>query len=115
MVKRKKSIFFHCCLSHLNDPFSLCMIRRAALFTSIIHHFFLPPFSQHAISLSCPSKQAKHHSDFTEEQAELTPVSSVRISWGCLNQRRKLDSLEFQMMTSDHIITSTFHLKNLII
>ncbi|KAL0626653.1 Ras-associated and pleckstrin homology domains-containing protein 1 [Plecturocebus cupreus] len=29
----------------------------------------------HAISLRCSSKQAKHHSDFTEEQAELTPHS----------------------------------------
>uniref|UniRef100_A0A8C6GW75 Ras association (RalGDS/AF-6) and pleckstrin homology domains 1 n=1 Tax=Mus spicilegus TaxID=10103 RepID=A0A8C6GW75_MUSSI len=33
------------------------------------------PITEHAISLSCPSKQAKHHSDFTEEQAELTPHS----------------------------------------
>ncbi|XP_029335439.1 ras-associated and pleckstrin homology domains-containing protein 1 isoform X5 [Mus caroli] len=33
------------------------------------------PITEHAISLSCPSKQAKHHSDFTEEQAELTPLS----------------------------------------
>ncbi|XP_055473141.1 ras-associated and pleckstrin homology domains-containing protein 1 isoform X6 [Psammomys obesus] len=31
------------------------------------------PITEHAISLSCPSKQAKQHSDFTEEQAELTP------------------------------------------
>eukprot|EP00069_Balaena_mysticetus_P020794 bmy_02963T0 len=37
--------------------------------------FFLPAFSQHAISLRCPSKQAKRHIDFTEEQAELTPHS----------------------------------------
>ncbi|KAB0396258.1 hypothetical protein E2I00_005757, partial [Balaenoptera physalus] len=37
--------------------------------------FFLPAFSQHAISLRCPSKQAKRHTDFTEEQAELTPHS----------------------------------------
>nr|XP_021511336.1 ras-associated and pleckstrin homology domains-containing protein 1 isoform X5 [Meriones unguiculatus] len=33
------------------------------------------PITEHAISLSCPSKQAKQHSDFTEEQAELTPHS----------------------------------------
>lgn len=44
--------------------------------------FFLPAFSQHAISLRCPSKQAKRHIDFTEEQAELTPVSSVIMSIG---------------------------------
>uniref|UniRef100_A0A8C8X5P1 Ras association (RalGDS/AF-6) and pleckstrin homology domains 1 n=2 Tax=Panthera TaxID=9688 RepID=A0A8C8X5P1_PANLE len=31
------------------------------------------PITEHAISLRCPSKQAKHHTDFTEEQAELTP------------------------------------------
>ncbi|XP_077603687.1 ras-associated and pleckstrin homology domains-containing protein 1 isoform X1 [Crocuta crocuta] len=31
------------------------------------------PITEHAISLRCPSKQAKHHIDFTEEQAELTP------------------------------------------
>ena len=43
---------------------------------------FLPAFSQHAISLRCPSKQAKRHIDFTEEQAELTPVSSVIMSVG---------------------------------
>lgn len=46
--------------------------------------FFLPAFSQHAISLRCSSKQAKHHTDFTEEQAELTPVSSVNMSMGLL-------------------------------
>ncbi|XP_045707395.1 ras-associated and pleckstrin homology domains-containing protein 1 isoform X5 [Phyllostomus hastatus] len=33
------------------------------------------PITEHAISLRCPSKQAKHHIDFTEEQAELTPHS----------------------------------------
>ncbi|XP_024594132.1 ras-associated and pleckstrin homology domains-containing protein 1-like [Neophocaena asiaeorientalis asiaeorientalis] len=31
------------------------------------------PITEHAISLRCPSKQAKRHIDFTEEQAELTP------------------------------------------
>jgi hypothetical protein len=31
------------------------------------------PITEQAISLRCPSKQAKHHTDFTEEQAELTP------------------------------------------
>ncbi|XP_063123449.1 ras-associated and pleckstrin homology domains-containing protein 1 isoform X8 [Rattus norvegicus] len=31
------------------------------------------PITEHATSLSCPSKQAKHHSDFTEEQAQLAP------------------------------------------
>ncbi|XP_032210413.1 ras-associated and pleckstrin homology domains-containing protein 1 isoform X5 [Mustela erminea] len=33
------------------------------------------PITEHAISLRCSSKQAKHHIDFTEEQAELTPHS----------------------------------------
>uniref|UniRef100_A0A8C2N4I3 Ras association (RalGDS/AF-6) and pleckstrin homology domains 1 n=1 Tax=Capra hircus TaxID=9925 RepID=A0A8C2N4I3_CAPHI len=33
------------------------------------------PITEHAISLRCPSKQAKRHIDFTEEQAELTPHS----------------------------------------
>lgn len=33
------------------------------------------PITEHAISLRCPSKQVKHHIDFTEEQAELTPHS----------------------------------------
>ncbi|XP_050606759.1 ras-associated and pleckstrin homology domains-containing protein 1 isoform X10 [Macaca thibetana thibetana] len=33
------------------------------------------PIPEHAISLRCSSKQAKHHIDFTEEQAELTPHS----------------------------------------
>ncbi|XP_038939797.1 ras-associated and pleckstrin homology domains-containing protein 1 isoform X7 [Rattus norvegicus] len=33
------------------------------------------PITEHATSLSCPSKQAKHHSDFTEEQAQLAPHS----------------------------------------
>uniref|UniRef100_A0A452VAV7 Ras-associated and pleckstrin homology domains-containing protein 1-like n=2 Tax=Ursus TaxID=9639 RepID=A0A452VAV7_URSMA len=33
------------------------------------------PITEHAISLRCSSKQAKHHTDFTEEQAELTPHS----------------------------------------
>ncbi|XP_040840460.1 ras-associated and pleckstrin homology domains-containing protein 1 isoform X3 [Ochotona curzoniae] len=33
------------------------------------------PITEHAISLRCPSKQAKRHTDFTEEQAELTPHS----------------------------------------
>ncbi|KAM7104564.1 ras-associated and pleckstrin homology domains-containing protein 1 isoform 3-T3 [Molossus nigricans] len=33
------------------------------------------PVTEHAISLRCPSKQAKRHIDFTEEQAELTPHS----------------------------------------
>ncbi|EPY73587.1 Ras association and pleckstriny domains 1 isoform 2-like protein [Camelus ferus] len=32
------------------------------------------PITEHAISLRCPSKQAKRHIDFTEEQAELTPL-----------------------------------------
>ncbi|EHB18255.1 Ras-associated and pleckstrin-like protein domains-containing protein 1 [Heterocephalus glaber] len=31
--------------------------------------------TEHAISLRCPSKQAHRHTDFTEEQAELTPHS----------------------------------------
>ncbi|XP_060050060.1 ras-associated and pleckstrin homology domains-containing protein 1 isoform X5 [Erinaceus europaeus] len=31
--------------------------------------------TEHAISLRCPSKQAKRHIDFPEEQAELTPHS----------------------------------------
>lgn len=50
--------------------------------------FFLPAFSQHALSLRCPSKQAKRHIDFTEEQAELTPVSSVNVL-GYLNNSKK--------------------------
>ncbi|XP_027629461.1 ras-associated and pleckstrin homology domains-containing protein 1 [Tupaia chinensis] len=33
------------------------------------------PITEHAISLRCPSKQAKRHIDFTEEQAELAPHS----------------------------------------
>ncbi|XP_069926447.1 ras-associated and pleckstrin homology domains-containing protein 1 isoform X5 [Oryctolagus cuniculus] len=33
------------------------------------------PITEHALSLRCPSKQAKRHIDFTEEQAELTPHS----------------------------------------
>ncbi|XP_014401584.1 PREDICTED: ras-associated and pleckstrin homology domains-containing protein 1 isoform X2 [Myotis brandtii] len=33
------------------------------------------PITEHAISLRCPSKPAKPHIDFTEEQAELTPHS----------------------------------------
>ncbi|XP_059558811.1 ras-associated and pleckstrin homology domains-containing protein 1 isoform X6 [Myotis daubentonii] len=33
------------------------------------------PITEHAISLRCPSKPAKRHIDFTEEQAELTPHS----------------------------------------
>ncbi|CAO2624742.1 Ras-associated and pleckstrin homology domains-containing protein 1 [Lemmus lemmus] len=33
------------------------------------------PVTEHAISLRCLSKQAKHHSDITEEQTELAPHS----------------------------------------
>lgn len=61
--------------------------------------FFLPAFSQHALSLRCPSKQAKRHIDFTEEQAELTPVSAVNVSVGLLKyQLREMHSLKFMMI-----------------
>uniref|UniRef100_A0A8B9XMM8 Ras association (RalGDS/AF-6) and pleckstrin homology domains 1 n=1 Tax=Bos mutus grunniens TaxID=30521 RepID=A0A8B9XMM8_BOSMU len=37
------------------------------------------PITEHAISLRCPSKQAKRHIDFTEEQAELTPEEQAKL------------------------------------
>lgn len=77
--------YYFVSMIHFNDLFLFMHDNENGPFPSPLPIiFFLPAFSQHAISLRCPSKQAKHHIDFTEEQAELTPVSSVNMSMGLL-------------------------------